>query len=89
MLFPFLVALGLCYGLRRIGPMVGRPEFPDAALPGANQCGEPANKKNGGCSEDLRAMHQRIDCISLLYFALAENPLRLNCLICGVGGRSN
>jgi hypothetical protein len=75
MLFPFIVALGLCYGLRRIGPMVGRPEFPDAALPGASQCGEPANENDGGCSEDLRAMRQRIDIISLLHFCLAENLL--------------
>jgi len=37
MLFPFIVAIRLCYGLRRIGPKVGRPEFPDAAVPGANQ----------------------------------------------------
>lgn len=50
--------------------MVGRPEFPDAALPGANQCGEPANKKYGGCSEDLRAMRQRIDINSLPVFYL-------------------
>jgi hypothetical protein len=76
MLFPFLVAIGLCYGLRRIGPMVGRPEFPDVALPGASQCGEPANKKNGGYSEDLRAMRQRIDIISLLHFGSAENRYR-------------
>jgi hypothetical protein len=31
-------------------------------------------RSNGGCSEDLRAMRQRIDIISLLYFCLAENP---------------
>jgi hypothetical protein len=39
---------------------------------------KPANetyKKTGGCSEELRAMHQRIDIISLLYFWAAENPV--------------
>jgi len=44
MLFPFLVALHIVYNRRRIGPMVGRPEYPDAAIPGANQWGEPANE---------------------------------------------
>jgi hypothetical protein len=29
------------------------------------------NKNDGGCFGDLRAMHQRIDIISLLYFFLA------------------
>ena len=28
-------------------------------------------RSDGGCSEDLRAMHQRIDIISLLYFEQA------------------
>jgi hypothetical protein len=32
-------------------------------------------RNNGGCSEDLRAMRQRIDIISLLYFWAAENPV--------------
>ena len=34
-------------------------------------------RSDGGCSEDLRAMHQRIDIISLLYFEQAcQLPLR-------------